>query len=200
MSRASQQFPIVADDEPVITAAKSMQLYDNEDLIPNISGEYQEKDYLGMTQDYTLVGDTAEIRPTSPEPILGQQQSYVSRAREKARQDIKRKRQVFLGKDAKKMSSSFGKMNQKTAPMTSYRQAVNDELTGLARAANKLRQDIYILAELPKVYEQPHNESRQKSGKNSYDFLKKSQVYNYQENESQKERQVAQELNLTRFN
>ena len=33
--------------------------------------------------------------------------------------------------------------------------------------------------------------------KNNYDFLKKSQIYNKKENQSEKERKIAQELNLT---
>lgn len=33
--------------------------------------------------------------------------------------------------------------------------------------------------------------------KNNYDFLKKSQIYNKKEHQSEKERKIAQELNLT---
>ena len=33
--------------------------------------------------------------------------------------------------------------------------------------------------------------------KNNFDFLKKSQIYNKKENQTEKERKVAQELNLT---
>ncbi|MDU6352297.1 MAG: cystathionine gamma-synthase, partial [Streptococcus mitis] len=35
--------------------------------------------------------------------------------------------------------------------------------------------------------------------KNNYDFLKKSQIYNKKNQQKEQERQVAQELNLTRI-
>ncbi len=65
--------------------------------------------------------------------------------------------------------------------------------------ADKLRQEDYILAELPIVYQEPVNASRKSSKKNNYDFLKRSQIYNKKENQSHKEAFFAQELNLSRF-
>ena len=38
-----------------------------------------------------------------------------------------------------------------------------------------------------------------KAKKNNYDFLKKSQIYNKKNKQTEQERQVAQELNLTRI-
>ena len=71
-------------------------------------------------------------------------------------------------------------------------------MSELARFTSQLRQDSYILAELPQVYSEPQNQI-EKPKKNSYDFLKTSQIYNRQDYQEQKERQVAQELNLTPF-
>ena len=69
----------------------------------------------------------------------------------------------------------------------------------MARAAQKLHQESYILVDLPKVYHKPEPSKSDKSQKNTFDFLKRSQVYNHKERQERRERQVAQELNLTRF-
>ena len=63
--------------------------------------------------------------------------------------------------------------------------------------ANRLQQDSYILAEVAPTYQQPSNPSRKNVKKNSYDFLKRSQVYNYTERQIHREHRIAQELNLT---
>ncbi|MGZ7236403.1 hypothetical protein ACXWOK_09420, partial [Streptococcus pyogenes] len=72
----------------------------------------------------------------------------------------------------------------------------NEHLTQLA---DRLRQTTYILADMPAVYsldkEDRGKEVNQR--KNSYDFLKKSQIYNYPERKINQERRMAQELNLT---
>lgn len=44
------QFPLVADGVPIIDTAKQMALYENEDLITNIHGYYQDKDYDDVTK------------------------------------------------------------------------------------------------------------------------------------------------------
>ena len=38
-------FPIVGDDEPILVPSPQMRLYEESDLISNIKGPYQEKDY-----------------------------------------------------------------------------------------------------------------------------------------------------------
>ncbi len=40
------RFPIVSDDEIMLTEMPFMDLYDESDLISNIKGEYQDKNYL----------------------------------------------------------------------------------------------------------------------------------------------------------
>ena len=76
---------------------------------------------------------------------------------------------------------------------------VGTKVDRLTRLANNLRQSEYILADMPTVYslKKEDREQVQSVKKNSYDFLKKSQVYNYPERTIQRERQLAQELNLT---
>lgn len=41
-----KRFPIVADDEVMLTEMPVMNLYDESDLISNIKGDYQDKNYL----------------------------------------------------------------------------------------------------------------------------------------------------------
>ena len=40
------RFPIVSDDEIMLTEMPFMDLYDESDLISNIKGDYQDKNYL----------------------------------------------------------------------------------------------------------------------------------------------------------
>lgn len=66
--------------------------------------------------------------------------------------------------------------------------------------SQKLTQSHYILAE--EVHSIPtKNEevSAPAPKKNNYDFLKKSQIYNKKSKQTEQERRVAQELNLTRM-
>ena len=41
-----ERFPIVSDDEIMLTEMPFMDLYDESDLISNIKGDYQDKNYL----------------------------------------------------------------------------------------------------------------------------------------------------------
>ena len=41
-----ERFPIVSDDEIMLTEMPFMNLYDESDLISNIKGDYQDKNYL----------------------------------------------------------------------------------------------------------------------------------------------------------
>ena len=41
-----KRFPIVADDEVMLTEMPVMNLYDESDFISNIKGDYQDKNYL----------------------------------------------------------------------------------------------------------------------------------------------------------
>ena len=40
-----KRFPIVADDEVMLTEMPVMNLYDESDFISNIKGDYQDKNY-----------------------------------------------------------------------------------------------------------------------------------------------------------
>ena len=85
------------------------------------------------------------------------------------------------------------------APVSAIKRtlAPNGKHSKIHHLANRLQQDSYILAEVAPTYQQPSNPSRKNVKKNSYDFLKRSQVYNYPERQTYREHRVAQELNLT---
>lgn len=193
MIRNQRRFPLVADGEPVSNPPKVMALYENEDLITNIHGAYQDKSYDDVTRDYNFVGK--DEQDASRIESVTQGKSYAELAREEARRDIRRKRQDYLSKEVKAPSKAAlqqqlkATLPKKTAKPTS----------SLSHLAEKLHQDDYILAEIPVTYKKPDNSSTIKPKKNNYDFLKESQIYNKEVLQSQREHKVAQELNLTRF-
>ena len=193
MIRNQRRFPFVADGEPVSNRPKVMALYENEDLITNIHGAYQDKSYDDVTRDYNFVGK--DEQDASRIESVTQGKSYAELAREEARRDIRRKRQDYLSKEVKAPSKAAlqqqlkATLPKKTAKPTS----------SLSHLAKRLHQDDYILAEIPVTYKKPDNSSTIKPKKNNYDFLKESQIYNKEVLQSQREHKVAQELNLTRF-
>ena len=63
-----------------------------------------------------------------------------------------------------------------------------------------MTQSHYILAEeVSNISTQAEPKETSGQKKNNYDFLKKSQIYNKKNQQKEQERQVAQELNLTRI-
>ena len=185
MIRNQRRFPLVADGEPVSNPPKVMALYENEDLITNIHGAYQDKSYDDVTRDYNFVGK--DEQDASRIESVTQGKSYAELAREEARRDIRRKRQA--PSKAALQQQLKATLPKKTAKPTS----------SLSHLTERLHQDDYILAEIPVTYKKPDNSSTTKPKKNNYDFLKESQIYNKEVLQSQREHKVAQELNLTRF-
>ena len=122
---------------------------------------------------------------------------------------MKRKRQDYLSNKIKtnpvlsSKASSSTKMESnpkvKSQKQSSQMPKSSQSVTELSRFSEKLRQENYILAELPSHYQQPKNQKNTTKKKNNYDFLKKSQIYNYPDRQLKTEKRVAQELNLTRF-
>ena len=119
MARKKHQFPLVGDDESVIAAAPQMRLYDNEDLINNIHGDYHDKPYLNQEE---ISGEATRAYPSSsPTPAndIRAGKTYAELAREEARQDLKRKRQSFIAKEAKIPSKpNFQHREQVAQPKT----------------------------------------------------------------------------------
>ncbi|HEM4246593.1 hypothetical protein HO412_02395 [Streptococcus suis] len=215
MIRHEKRFPLVADDEVLVGENPIMSLYDESDLISNIRGPYQEKEFSGST-DSQRVASAKPVAQTEDEllpPLFEAKPSHYSRkerlqqltktkpspvqtqgqlAREQAREDLKKKRSATYLRDEKPAPAKV----VVKPPVVSTTESKAGRLT---RLADNLRQTDYILADMPAVYslKKEDREQEQVIKKNSYDFLRKSQVYNYPERRQQRDRQVAQELNLT---
>lgn len=205
-----KQFPLVRDDEVIIVEAPVMDLYDDRDLISNIKGPYQERQFTTQGQDSSRNGYQSQIeqdKRLSPSQET-QTTAYIPRkkqtdrsvsygkiARDQAREDLKRKRSApYLNFD----KPSF-KSKELPAPKLTQRDKDQAQWNDYTQAANRLRQTNYITAELRPVYQHVAPVVEEVAKKNNYDFLKTSQVYNYQENQTKKENKIAQELDLTRF-
>ncbi|HEM5336647.1 TPA: hypothetical protein U1390_001269 [Streptococcus suis] len=215
MIRHEKRFPLVADDEVLVGENPIMSLYDESDLISNIRGPYQEKEFswstdsqrvasakpVAQTEDellpplfeakpshYSRKERLQQLTKTKPSPVKTQ----VQLAREQAREDLKKKRSATYLRDEKPAPAKV----VVKPPVVSTAESKAGRLT---RLADNLRQTDYILADMPAVYslKKEDREQEQVIKKNSYDFLRKSQVYNYPERRQQRDRQVAQELNLT---
>ena len=202
-------FPLISDDEIMLSEMPRMNLYDESDLISNINGDYVDKNYLewepivkkiadsqvkeGKAYQATSAIPSAEVAKPAPK-------SYAELAREEARADLKKKRSAaYLTSDfITKKRSHPAVNNANTAishQLTAFFQKENG--SGLSKYSRNLKQDHYILADI-KVNTSLPKESPKKS-KNNYDFLKTSQIYNKKELQKQRERRIAQELNLTRL-
>ena len=200
-----ERFPLVSDDEVMLTEMPVMDLYDESDFISNIKGEYRDKNYLEWAP-------ITEERPENPieKPVekpkksgLGvkkEGKSYAEVAREEARADLKKKRSAsYLTKDItptrRHSQPSQGRQgNQPTAPFQ------KENPGEFVKYSQKLTQSHYILAEeVSNISTQAEPKETSGPKKNNYDFLKKSQIYNKKNQQKEQERQVAQELNLTRI-
>lgn len=202
-------FPLISDDEIMLSEMPRMNLYDESDLISNINGDYVDKNYLewepivkkivdsqvkeGKAYQATSAIPSAEVAKPAPK-------SYAELAREEARADLKKKRSAaYLTSDFITKKRSHPAVNNANTAIshqpTAFFQKENG--SGLSKYSRNLKQDYYILADI-KVNTSLPKESPKKS-KNNYDFLKTSQIYNKKELQNQRERRIAQELNLTRL-
>ncbi|RSJ19015.1 cystathionine gamma-synthase [Streptococcus intermedius] len=202
-------FPLISDDEIMLSEMPRMNLYDESDLISNINGDYVDKNYLewepivkkivdsqvkeGKAYQATSAIPSAEVAKPAPK-------SYAELAREEARADLKKKRSAaYLTSDfitKKRFHPAVNNANTAISHQpTAFFQKENG--SGLSKYSRNLKQDHYILADI-KVNTSLPKESPKKS-KNNYDFLKTSQIYNKKELQNQRERRIAQELNLTRL-
>ena len=200
-----ERFPLVSDDEVMLTEMPVMDLYDESDFISNIKGEYRDKNYL----EWAPITEETPVKPIekpvekpkkAPLGVKKEGKSYAEVAREEARADLKKKRSAsYLTKDITptrrhSQPSLVRQGNQPTAPFQ------KENPGEFVKYSQKLTQSHYILAE--EVHSIPtKNEevSAPAPKKNNYDFLKKSQIYNKKSKQTEQERRVAQELNLTRI-
>ena len=189
------RFPIVSDDEIILTEMPFMDLYDESDLISNIKGDYQDKNYLEWSPITTEKKPLVQASEKLPEK---KEKSYAELAREEARADLKRKRSAkYLTQDVsftKRYKPSNNLVRQTNQPTAPFQKENPGEL---AKFSEKLTQNHYILADSTSQKPTVTDAETTVPKKNNYDFLKKSQIYNKKENQSEKERKIAQELNLT---
>ena len=184
-----RSFPVVADDQPISQEGKVMALYDNEDLITNITDDYVDKDYGDVPK-------AARVSTTTKKSWTMGTQTPTQVARRQAKKDVKEKRQRYLAPESLTGRPAYVPKQQAAIASVVDFDASPQRTSRLARVANHLRQDDYILAEIPKHYKKPKNRSNKKR-KNSYDFLKKSQIYtNFQEHRQASD---VQELNLAQL-
>ncbi|MEW4354290.1 cystathionine gamma-synthase [Streptococcus pneumoniae] len=193
-------FPIVADDDIVLTEMPSMNLYNEEDLISNIMGDYTDRNYL----EWEPIADGSKAASSfalNQETSQKRQKTYGELAREQAREDLKKKRSAaYLTSPMPSKSHGFNKRDtakkhHQVKPTAPFQKEKPGEF---AKYGTKLKQKSYILADLPQEKSQSTKEASSKS-KNSYDFLKKSQIYNPEIKQTKRGQGHAQELNLTRF-
>ena len=202
-------FPLISDDEIMLSEMPRMNLYDESDLISNINGDYVDKNYLEWEPIVKKIVDSqvkkgkayqAASAIPSAEVAKPAPKSYAELAREEARADLKKKRSAaYLTSEFITKKRSHPAVNNANTAIshqpTAFFQKENG--SGLSKYSRNLKQDHYILADI-KVNTSLPKESPKKS-KNNYDFLKTSQIYNKKELQNQRERRIAQELNLTRL-
>ena len=200
-----ERFPLVSDDEVMLTEMPVMNLYDESDLISNIKGEYRDKNYL----EWAPITEEKPVKPfeklvEKPKKaglgVKKEGKSYAEVAREEARADLKKKRSAsYLTKDITPTRRPSQQRldrqgNQPTAPFQ------KENPGEFVKYSQKLTQSHYILAEeVSNISTQAEPKETSGPKKNNYDFLKKSQIYNKKNQQKEQERQVAQELNLTRI-
>ena len=200
-----ERFPLVSDDEVILTEMPVMNLYDESDFISNIKGEYRDKNYL----EWAPITEETPVKPIekpvekpkkAPLGVKKEGKSYAEMAREEARADLKKKRSAsYLTKDITptrrhSQPSLVRQGNQPTAPFQ------KENPGEFVKYSQKLTQSHYILAEeVHTIPTKSEEVSAPAPKKNNYDFLKKSQIYNKKSKQTEQERRVAQELNLTRI-
>ena len=200
-----ERFPLVSDDEVMLTEMPVMDLYDESDFISNIKGEYRDKNYLEWAP-ITEEKPVKQIEKPVEKPkkaglgVKKEGKSYAEVAREEARADLKKKRSAsYLTKDITptRRHSQPNLVRQGNQPTAPFQKENPGEFV---KYSQKLTQSHYILAEeVNNISTQAEPKENSGPKKNNYDFLKKSQIYNKKNQQKEQERQVAQELNLTRI-
>ena len=146
-----------------------------------------------MTNNYHFV--TENDHDSERVKTLNEGKSYAELARDEARQDVKKKRQAYVSNNLAKPS----KMANQQPLQTKKPNPPKKRAGKFSHLSANMRQDDYILAEIPLNHQRSQKESTQKAKKNSYEFLKHSQIYNKDANQKQKKYQKAQEMNLAQL-
>lgn len=107
------QFPLVADGIAISDPAKQMALYENEDLITNIRGYYQDKEYddIARNEEFTAKATSRQAPSSKRFCSNDEKHHYVKEARQKAKQDLKEKDRLILPKKWPMFLNRFLKSN-----------------------------------------------------------------------------------------
>lgn len=154
-----ERFPLVSDDEVMLTEMPVMNLYDESDLISNIKGEYRDKNYL----EWAPIAEEKPVKPIekqvgkpkkAPLGVKKEGKSYAEVAREEARADLKKKRSAnYLTQDFSlaRRHSQPSLVRQGNQPTTPFQKENPGEFVKysqkLTQYSQKLTQSHYILAE-----------------------------------------------------
>lgn len=183
---ADKQFPLLADSEPIFEDRQPMNLYEESDFISNIKGDYQEKSFY----DWAPI---AAVRPEQKEaPVEEEFKTDAALGREKARESVRQKRSAsYLQDDPNQVfRQDLKRRLEQVQPLRPQEEAGSD----YRKYGQKLSQDQYILADL----RGRTKKSDKKTSKDSYDFLRKSQIYQEKE-QKVSPRQTNQELDLRKL-
>ena len=180
-----KRFPIVADDEVMLTEMPVMNLYDESDFISNIKGDYQDKNYL----EWSPITEDKKQEEAKPlvKPIEKKEKSYAELAREEARADLKKKRSArYLTQDVshtrrQTKPSHVRPSNQPTAPFQ------KENPGEFAKYSQKLGQSHYIWQKQFLKWNIQFQMVKQViPRKNNYDFLKKAKFITKKVNKKNK--------------
>lgn len=187
---ADKQFPLLADSEPIFDERQPMNLYEESDFISNIKGDYQEKSIY----EWAPISNAKHQVDESKAKEQVEFKTDAALGREEARESVRQKRsasylqddpnQAFRKDLQRRMELSRGTTQAKEEPISNYQ-----------KVGEKLRQERYILTDLSSKVEKDYSS---KSKKDSYDFLRKSQIYQEKE-QKEAPRPTNQELDLRKL-
>ena len=79
MHRQRRQFPLIPDGESCLQEPISMRLYENEDLITNIRGPDQDKDYNDFFLNHDFLSAKPHKRKRSVTYVINAKNTYAKK-------------------------------------------------------------------------------------------------------------------------
>lgn len=187
---ADKQFPLLAASEPIFDERQPMNLYEESDFISNIKGDYQEKSIY----EWAPISNAKHQVDESKAKEQVEFKTDAALGREEARESVRQKRSASYLQDDP--NQAFRKDLQRRMELSrGTTQAKEEPLSNYQKVGEKLRQESYILADLSSKVEKDYSS---KAKKDSYDFLRKSQIYQEKE-QKEAPRPTNQELDLRKL-
>lgn len=187
---ADKQFPLLAASEPIFDERQPMNLYEESDFISNIKGDYQEKSIYEWAPISNAKHQVEESRAKENVEF----KTDAALGREEARESVRQKRSAAYLQDDP--NQAFRKDLQRRMELSRGTAVQREEsVSNYQKVGEKLRQERYILADLRG---ETTKSSTPKGKQDSYDFLRKSQIYQEKE-QKVTPRQTNQELDLRKL-